>query len=51
MQSRKMNKPKRFVDTILRNSDGETLNVLQEEYIIDHEEKLEDEKDCACVSI
>jgi hypothetical protein len=43
-----MNKPKRFVDTILRNSDGETLNVLQEEYIIDHEEKLENEKDCAC---
>ena len=43
-----MNKPKRFVETILRNSDGETLNVLQDEYVIDHEEKLDKERDCAC---
>ena len=43
-----MNKPETFVKNILKNSEGETLNVLQDEYIIDHEEILEDEKICAC---
>lgn len=36
------------MDTILRNSDGETLDVLQNEYVIDHEEVLEIERECAC---
>ena len=33
---------------ILRNSEGETLNVLQDEFIIVQEEPLENEEICAC---
>jgi hypothetical protein len=43
-----MNKPERFMKNILRNSEGQTLNVLQDEFIIVQEEPLEKEEICAC---
>lgn len=43
-----MNKPEKFVSNILKNSKDQTLNVLQDEYIIDHKERLGNEEDCVC---
>lgn len=43
-----MKKPERFTKSILQHSKAKTLNVLQSEYIIDKEEHLLNDEDCAC---
>lgn len=43
-----MKKPERFMSNVLKESKTKTLDALQDEYIIDHKERLDNEKDCVC---
>ena len=43
-----MKKPERFAKRVLEHSQAKTLDVLQNEYIIDKEDFLLNEVDCVC---
>jgi hypothetical protein len=43
-----MKKPERFRKNVLEHSQAKTLGVLQSEYIVDKEEFLLNEENCAC---